>query len=51
MAAASQALATSASSAKVEKQLKVEVVGGPVGGATMTRAETAALERRVGAKH
>ncbi|KAF8608223.1 AAA-domain-containing protein [Ceratobasidium sp. AG-I] len=47
LAAASQALTTSASSAKTEKQIKLEVVGGPAGGTTMTRAESAVLERRV----
>ena len=51
LAAASQTLTTSASSAKAEKQIKLEVVGGPAGGATMTKAESAALEKRVSAQY
>ncbi|KAG8706976.1 Peroxisome biosynthesis protein pex1, partial [Ceratobasidium sp. 394] len=47
LAAASQSLATSESSDRTEKQIKVEIVGGPKDSTTMTRAETAVLEKRV----
>ncbi|KAG9088465.1 Peroxisome biosynthesis protein pex1 [Ceratobasidium sp. 370] len=47
LAVASQSLATSGSSSRTEKQIKVEIVGGPKDSTTMTRAEAAILEKRV----
>ncbi|KAG8742324.1 Peroxisome biosynthesis protein pex1 [Ceratobasidium sp. 414] len=47
LAVAGQSLATSGSSSRVETQIKLEIVGGPKDSTTMTRAETAVLEKRV----